>query len=136
MLSATIYAELVWLYKINYLRGIMQANEQEKRSRRLRKKLYINEFQVLGFEVSFKFEDVEENTFDSFFSEIMDFVESRDLILGSAGGTDTFTLYVSSFERYGSATEDDRIAFQKWLADKAFIKDAVVAELTDAYYEE
>jgi uncharacterized protein YggL (DUF469 family) len=123
------------IFKINNQRDIMQVNEHNKRSRRLRKKLYIDEFQVLGFEVSFKFESLEENTFDSFFSEIMDFIESRDLLLGSASGTDTFTLYVSSFERYGSTTEDDRIAFQKWLADKAFIKDVVVAQLSDAYYE-
>ena len=66
----------------------------------------------------------------------MDFVESKDLILGGAGGTDTFSLFISSFQRYGSATEDDRLAFQKWLAEKEFIKDAEVGPLSDAYYEE
>jgi len=111
-------------------------NKEQVRSRRLRKKLYLDDYQVLGFEVSFKFENLEEQDFDSFFTEIMDFVESRDLILGGAGGTDTFILYISSFQRYGNATEDDRIAFQKWLAEKEFIKDAVVGPLSDAYYEQ
>ncbi len=112
----------------------MKTIEQVKRSRRLRKKLYVGEYAVLGFEVSFKFADLDECTFDSFFTEIINFVESRNLILGGAGGSQTFSVFISAFDRYGSASEDDRSAFIGWLAEREFIKDAVVGELTDAYY--
>ncbi len=112
----------------------METNKQEKRSRRLRKKLYIDEYSVLGFEVSFRFENIDESSFDSFFDGICSFTESRNLIMGGAGGSDTFTLYISSHDRYGSATEEDRSAFQTWLSDSAFIVDAKVDDLSDAYY--
>nr|WP_245597648.1 50S ribosome-binding protein YggL [Psychromonas aquimarina] len=62
------------------------------------------------------------------------FTESRNLIMGGAGGTDTFTIYISSFDRYGSATEEDRSAFQAWLKNNTFIVDAKVDDLSDAYY--
>ncbi|MEH6454207.1 MAG: 50S ribosome-binding protein YggL [Psychromonas sp.] len=115
-----------------------EANQvkQVKRSNRLRKKLYVDEYQVLGFEVSFKFESVDEEVFDTFFSDIMDFVDSRELMLGGAGGTDTFTLYVSSYNRYGSVSVEDRAAFEQWLSEKEFISNAEVGALCDAYYED
>lgn len=112
----------------------MKTETQIKRSKRLRKKLYIDEFQVLGFEVSFQFSEIDESTFDSFFDDIMDFIESRNLMMGGANGSDTFVIFISSYERYGCATEEDRSAFSDWLAEREFIKDAVVGELVDAYY--
>lgn len=110
--------------------------KQVKRSKRLRKKLYVEEYQVFGFEVSFKFESVEEETFDTFFSDLMDFVDGRELMLGGAGGTETFTLYISSYNRYGNVTEEDRVAFDKWLSEKEFISNTVIGALSDAYYED
>lgn len=108
--------------------------EQVKRSRRLRKKLYVDEYMVLGFEVSFTIKALDETTFDSFFMEFIDFVESRNLMMGSAGGSEVFSVFISSFERYGSASEEDRRAFVNWLAERDFVENAVVGELTDAYY--
>lgn len=108
--------------------------EQVKRSRRLRKKLYVDEYMVLGFEVSFTIKAVDETTFDSFFMEFIDFVESRNLMMGSAGGSEVFSVFISSFERYGSASEEDRSAFIHWLEEREFLENVVVGELTDAYY--
>lgn len=112
----------------------MKTTAQVKRSQRLRKKLYVDEYAVLGFEVSFQFAKVDETAFDTFFSDIIGFVESRNLIMGGAGGATTFAVFISPFARYGNATEEDRNAFQTWLAERSFIKDAVVGELVDAYY--
>lgn len=112
----------------------MKTTNSIKRSNRLNKKLYVEEYAVLGFEVSFKLNEVDENTFDSFFSQLVEFVESRDLILGAAGGSDSFVIYVSSYGRYNSATEEDRSAFEQWLAERAFIVDSKVEALSDAYY--
>jgi len=112
----------------------MKTSEQLKRSRRLRKKLYVDEFVVLGFEISFKFSDIDETTFDSFFSELVGLIESRSLIMGGAGGAHEFSVFISPSARYESSTEEDRCAFINWLAEHTYIKDAVVGELTDAYY--
>lgn len=109
----------------------MKTTAQVKRSQRLRKKLYVDEYAVLGFEVSFQFVELDEMAFDTFFSDIIGFVESRDLIMG---GATTFSVFISSFARYSSTTEEDRSVFQAWLAEHPFIKKAVVGELVDAYY--
>lgn len=112
----------------------MKTTATIKRSQRLRKKLYVDEYAVLGFEVSFQFAELDETAFDTFFSDIISFVESKELIMGGAGGATTFAVFISPFARYASATEDDRSAFQAWLAERDFIKNAVVGELVDAYY--
>lgn len=112
----------------------MKTTNQVTRSNRLNKKLYVGEYAVLGFEVSFKFTDIDEQTFDDFFSDIIAFVESRHLIMGGAGGSESFVIYISSYGRYVSATEEDRSAFEQWLAERDFITQSHVASLSDAYY--
>jgi len=112
----------------------MKTINQVKRTKRLEKKLYVGKYAVLGFEISFKFTEVNEQNFDTFFAELMEFVESRNLILGSAGGTENFVIYISSHGRYVSATEQDRSAFEQWLSDRDFITDSKVEALSDAYY--
>jgi len=112
----------------------MKTTNQVKRSNRLNKKLYVGEYAVLGFEVSFKFKEIDEITFDAFFTEFVEFVESRHLIMGGAGGAESFDIYISSYARYVSATEEDRTAFEAWLSDREFVIEANVAPLSDAYY--
>ncbi|MEI6897335.1 MAG: 50S ribosome-binding protein YggL [Psychromonas sp.] len=112
----------------------MKTTNQIKRSNRLNKKLYVAQYAVLGFEVSFKLTEVDEQVFDTFFAELIAFVDARDLIIGGAGGSQNFVIYVSSYGRYLSATEQDRRAFEKWLAERAFIIDSKVEALSDAYY--
>lgn len=112
----------------------MKTTNQVKRSNRLNKKLYVGNYAVLGFELSFKFADVNEQDFDRFFNDIVTFVDSRNLIMGGAGGTQSFIIYISCYGRYDSATEQDRSAFEQWLTTYDFIVDAAVAPLSDAYY--
>ncbi|GLS91667.1 hypothetical protein GCM10007916_27360 [Psychromonas marina] len=112
----------------------MKTTNQVKRSNRLNKKLYVGEYAVLGFEVSFKFSEIDEKIFDAFFTDFVEFVESRNLIMGGAGGAQNFVIYISSYGRYVSATEEDRQAFEAWLAEHQFITECQVAELSDAYY--
>ena len=112
----------------------MKTTNQVKRSDRLNKKLYVGDYAVLGFEVSFKFSDVDEQDFDRFFTDMIAFVDSRKLIMGGAGGTQSFTIYISSYGRYVSATEQDRSAFEQWFSEYTFITESQVAPLSDAYY--
>ena len=113
----------------------MSINKNIKRSRRLRKKLYIDEFAVYGFEITITFADFDENTFDTFLDEMFDFIESRNLIIGGGGGIDEFEAFISSNERYGSATEEDRSAVSKWLEGQAVIQNLEVSDLVDANYD-
>lgn len=112
----------------------MKTTNQVKRSNRLNKKLYVGKYTVLGFEVSFKFKEIDETIFDTFFTELVEFVESRHLIMGGAGGAESFAIYISSYDRYVSATEEDRTAFKTWLSKREFVIEANVAQLSDAYY--
>jgi len=113
----------------------MSINQNVKRSRRLRKKLFVDEFAVYGFEVTITFADFDENTFDAFLDEIVEFVVSKNLIIGGGGGVDEFEGFISSNDRYGSATEEDRNAVSSWLEGQSIIQSVEVSELVDANYD-
>lgn len=112
----------------------MKTDLDVKRSRRLRKKLYVNEYTVYGFEVSVSFNDIDETTLDSFLDQVVDFVESNNLIIGGGGGVDVFDAFIYSKERYGSASEEDRNLVSEWLNSQAVVANADVGELVDANY--
>lgn len=42
-----------------------------------------------------------------FIMEFIDFVESRNLIMGGSAAADVFSAFISSFEHYGSASEEN-----------------------------
>lgn len=113
----------------------MGSNQNIKRSRRLRKKLYIDEFSVYGFEIKITFADFDENSFDAFLDEVVEFIESRNLMIEGGGGVDEFEAFISSNERYGSATDDDRNAVSNWLEEKLIVQSVEVSELVDANYD-
>jgi uncharacterized protein YggL (DUF469 family) len=85
------------------------------RSKRLRKKLHIDEFAVLGFEVSF------------------DFVESHGLLIGG-GINENCSFFVMSEGRYQSATQEDVSTLTNWLQAQAHVSNVVCSGLVDAYY--
>jgi uncharacterized protein YggL (DUF469 family) len=113
----------------------MSSNQITKRSRRLRKKLYIDEFSVSGFEIAITFADFDENSFDAFLDEMVDFIESRSLVVEGGGGVDEFEAFISSNERYGSATEDDRSVISNWLEGQSVVQSLEVSDLVDANYD-
>ncbi|WP_415229505.1 YggL family protein [Psychromonas sp.] len=112
----------------------MKIDQNVKRSRRLRKKLYVNEYTVYGFEVSLNFKEMDESALDPFLDEIVNFAESRNLMIAGGGGIDVFAIFISSSDRYGSATEEDRHALSNWLKEKSLIKDVELGDLVDANY--
>jgi len=112
----------------------MSNNENVKQNRRLRKKLYLGEFAVYGFDLSFNFEGMDPQGASDFLDEIIELVESRDLIIAGGGDAESFGLFICAAARYGSATEEDRAALTSWLEAKPQVKDIEVGELVDAYY--
>lgn len=105
----------------------------KQRSRRLRKKMRVGEFQEFGFEYELEVKaplapEQEEALMDRFVQELL---VPRNL--AAAGWVSEG--FVTAFER-GSATEDDRQATQAWLAAQPEVGEATVSGLMDAWYAE
>lgn len=104
---------------------------KKTRSRRLRKKLRIGEFQEHGFEVEAKLAghlmpEKEDSFIDAFLSEI---IEPCSLIFG--GGLN------SRFVAHGgraSATEGDRESVRSWLLPRPEVESVVIGPLIDAWH--
>lgn len=109
---------------------LARPNVNKRRSRRLRKKLRIAEFQELGFECSVVWAQVpptiqQDEFLDRFVEEV---VEARDLLVG--GGYNEGTI-VSTTK---SLTDLDREAVQSWLRAFPGVVDVQVGPLVDAWY--
>lgn len=104
---------------------------KRKRSRRLRKKLRIGEFQQLGFEYDLEWRVAPDPQLqDRFLDSLLDqIIAPRSLSLGGGlnGG------FIAS--RRGRVTEDDRTAFECWLKQWPGISRSVVGPLRDAWYD-
>lgn len=101
------------------------------RSRRLRKKLHLDEFKELGFDVEAELKEplagtAEEELLIAFVEGV---IESRGLIYG--GGLQCG--YVCKAGG-GSATDEDRAAVRDWLQGRAEFASVTVRELSDAWY--
>ena len=106
----------------------------KNRNRRLRKKLYVDEFQILGFEFSCNLDLKTDDDFDRFLDEFLELVEQRNLCTASGGGNDAFSGLIMSDDRYGSATKEDQLAIETWLKSKSFVSNVKIGELVDAMY--
>ena len=105
---------------------------KRSRSRRLRKKLHIGEFQVLGFDYELTWRvapsiDVQGRFIDQL---LEDLVAPRALSLG--GGVNCG--FVAA--RRGSVTDADRAAFESWLGRWPDLAEIKVGPLRDAWYNE
>lgn len=103
----------------------------KRRSRRLRKKLRVAEFQEMGFtyeaELTGPLTGEAENAFmDSFLAEV---IEARSLALGGWIGSG----FVGCFGR-GSVSEQDRELIGAWLAARPEIGAVRLGPLKDAWY--
>ncbi len=103
--------------------------------RRLRKKLYLGEFAVLGFEFSCTLKFDTEDAYDSWLDQLIEFIERRDLCMGGGGDIKSFSAFICSAHRYKSAVDDDREAVKNWLESSGVVSNVVIGGLVDAYYD-
>lgn len=101
------------------------------RSRRLRKKLCVDEFQELGFELNLEFkEDLSDEAVDAFLDAFLaDAMQANGL--GYVGGDD-FGLVC--LDERGSVTEEQRGTVEKWLKGRSELAKFEVSPLVDAWY--
>ncbi|MBU1329389.1 MAG: YggL family protein [Gammaproteobacteria bacterium] len=103
------------------------------RSRRLRKKLCVDEFQELGFELNLNFkEGLSDEAIDAFLEQFL-----RDAMtvngLGYVGGDDFGLVCLS---KRGSVSEEQRAAVDAWLKGRDELVDYTVSPLLDVWYPE
>lgn len=103
------------------------------RSRRLRKKLCVDEFQELGFEINLTYrEGIEANEVDEFLEAFLDnAMEASGL--GYIGGEDYGFVCLA---RRGSVTEEQRKQVEAWLKGRNELSAYTVSPLMDVWYPE
>lgn len=115
-----------------YMDRLILQPPKRRRSRRLRKKLRIEEFQEFGFEYELTWPtrpSAEEQ--ERFIDQLLaDVVEPRGLSMG--GGMNAG--FISA--RRGSPSEEDRSAFEVWLRRWLGVLAVKVGPLRDAWYDE
>ena len=105
----------------------------QARSRRLRKKLHIDEFQEFGFTVSFNFKegttvDVIDETLDDFIKEA---IEPNGLAFDGGGYLNWEGIIC--LQKIGKCTEEHREIVIKWLEQRGLV-DVKASELFDVWW--
>ncbi|HLA32052.1 MAG TPA: YggL family protein [Pseudomonas sp.] len=101
------------------------------RSRRLRKKLCVDEFQELGFELNLNFkDDLTDEVVDAFLEQFL-----RDAMtangLGYVGGDDYGLVCLG---KRGSVNEAQRASVEAWLKGRNELSDFSASPLMDVWY--
>ena len=109
--------------------------EAKNRSRRLRKKLRVDEFQELGFDVAWKVKDgITGDELDAFMNKFFEeVIEANELGFGGEG--DTLWHGLICTQKLGSCTDENRAAVETWLKDNGATSVAV-SELYDVWWAE
>lgn len=101
------------------------------RSRRLRKKLCVDEFQELGFELSFQYKEGQQaDAIDTFMKRFAsDAVEPNALVYG---GCDEYGFICLAHR--GSVSEEQRAVVERWLKQQPELASFTAGPLMDAWY--
>ncbi len=109
--------------------------EAKNRSRRLRKKLRVDEFKELGFDLAWQLkDDITSDELDAFIDKFFaEAIQPNGLGFGGEGDTLWHGLICS--EKLGSCTEEHRTVVDKWLTDNGATT-VSVSELYDIWWAE
>ena len=110
-------------------------SDQPSRNRRLRKKLYLGEWAILGFDFSFKLAEATEAQYETFFNSFEALVNKEELYISLDNDSESFEGSVTSSVRYGNATEENRTSIEALLNSHDFVSEVKVGALVDAFYE-
>ena len=108
---------------------------QPSRNKRQLKKMYMGEWAILGFEFNFQLTEASEQQYELFFTSLEELVNTEELYISLDNNGELFEGTVTSAERYGSATEENRAAIEALLNSHNFVSEVKVGGLVDAFYE-
>ena len=103
-----------------------------RKSRRLRKKLYLDEFAVMGVELDCNLTCKDESELATIMDDFFVYVDTLNLCIGGGGDLTSFAGFISSQERYGSVTEADISSISNWLKGQNIVSEFNIGELVDA----
>lgn len=105
----------------------------KNRSRRLRKKLRVDEFQELGFDLAWVFnEEVSEEQIDAIVDQMIDEV-IEPMQLGFSGGGHKSWDGIVCTQKLGKCTEEHRQALETFFKDKP-VSEVKTSELYDVWW--
>jgi len=109
--------------------------DAKSRNRRIRKKLRVDEFQELGFDIAWKMdENIDGEGIDNFISRFFaQAIEPNGLGFGGEG--DTLWHGLVCTQKLGKCTEEHRNLVEKWLTDNGATA-VSVSELYDVWWAE
>lgn len=107
----------------------------KNRNRRLRKKLHVEEFQELGFDVAWKLKEgtdgeAIDSFIDKFFAEV---IEPNGLGFGGEGDLVWHGLICT--KKLGKCTQEHRASVENWLNNNG-VESVSVSELYDVWWAE
>lgn len=106
------------------------------RKRRVRKKLYLDEFQVLGFNVKFCMHpSITSMEVDQLFDAFIEQAEGRNLMCGGGGGAGGMGFFIYG-ENDRSATIEDRCAVNAFLNTQPKVVQVWTSDFKDVYYRD
>lgn len=110
-------------------------SEKTSRKRRIRKKLHLDEWAILGFDFSCKLSVASEADYTLFFNNLAELVNTQHLYINLDNDGELFEGFVTSADRYGNATEEDSATVEAVLNSHAIVSEVKVGRLVDAFYE-
>lgn len=107
--------------------------DAKSRNRRIRKKLRVDEYQELGFDVAWKLaDDLDSAAVDAFISQFFaEAIEPNGLGFGGEG--DVLWHGLICTQKLGKCTDEHRISVEKWLKDNGATAVAI-SELYDVWW--
>jgi uncharacterized protein len=107
---------------------------QKPRTRRLRKKLHVGEFQEFGFTLTFAV-DLQQRGLEEALDGWLDYVESQGWGFGGGGSVldNQIAGYLCQYDS-GTLTESDREQVAQWLTSQSWVTTHQLATLSDAWY--
>ncbi|AQT59155.1 MAG TPA: YggL family protein [Cellvibrio sp.] len=115
---------------------VVSTKKAPQRSKRLRKKLFQDEFATFGFELECEFKsDLSEETISEFVdSFFIDAINAEGLVFGGGLSSKRLSGFIGSAKRYGSATEADKAKLHAWLVAQPQVAKVELSEIIDANY--
>ncbi|MGL4473436.1 MAG: 50S ribosome-binding protein YggL [Shewanella sp.] len=114
----------------------MKLDKIDNKSKRLRKKLYLGEFAVFGFQLQCQLSCTTDAQYDAFTDELFVFLEAQQLCTVCGASKGRCDAIVLPEARYGAPEASAIAALKTWLENHSMVSEPMLGELQDLTYDE